>query len=866
MGQKCCAGVEAPLPGTDLFGEAATMPVVEDATCCEPPSRPLWQQDMEEHAAREAAKEALRMETEANQAKERAAAEARAEEERQKAKDKAAAERYAQERADAEVTRQPAAANAEERPVKKTTPRSTAKSKASKSSVAKVATQGAPEGVNAASGSLSTPRSQEQAQTTSKADSRTTTPRIREPSQPVTKTDSKGSRLTPRSQEVGKVESKASTLTPRTDDVGKIDSKASPSTPRTHVVAKFDSKASEVVSEVNIVGAKNLRNADNFGQSDPFCVCEILGMPESRFQTRVIDDNPNPLWNHCVTLCGFTKKDKLKFQVWDKDTFSANDTLGQVEIGREQFYPHRLSGDLELHDTGGKVNPNKKAVVHVEIEVIASRTVDKSEVEVSVERFVDERLAEKVDKPKLIVTILSAKGLRNADSGTFLNGVSDPYCVCEIPTKHRSQVRTPVVKDNLNPVWNYSAQVHCYEPGDSLYFAVKDKDYIKTDDVLGHASLSREQVEKGGLWTLELQDANNSAKAVLKVKVKTLGASGSTAALEVKSDFDSRDSDKENTDAGSENLEPSKIKASTKSKARASSRVMVETLKINVVGAKNLRNADNFGQSDPFCVCEIAGKPESRFQTRVVDDNASPIWNHCMLLHGFTSTERLRFEVWDEDTFSANDLLGVCEISRKLFYPLAFVGEIDLSDSDSQGSARSGQGKLQVEIEVVQSERASPDKQVKTYLEKHSTDRDARRKMSPTFGTPGKLMVTFISAKGLRNADIAFNGLSDPYCVCEIPGKANSRVKTPVIKDSLEPVWNYTTQVQGYEHGDSLSFAVLDKDLAWKSDDVLGRASLSKDKIERGWSGVLELKDSGANARASLKVKVEMLKASSPQA
>mmetsp|Transcript_62171 Transcript_62171/g.180274 ORF Transcript_62171/g.180274 Transcript_62171/m.180274 type:complete len:524 (+) Transcript_62171:58-1629(+) len=276
----------------------------------------------------------------------------------------------------------------------------------------------------------------------------------------------------------------------------------------------------------------------------------------------------------------------------------------------------------------------------------------------------------------------------------------------------------------------------------------------------------------------------------------------------------------------------------------------VLTLKINIVGAKNLPNADSFGKSDPFCVCEIVGDKKSRFQTKVINDNCDPVWNHCVLLSGFGLNDKLRFEVWDKDTFAKNDLLGHIEIGRGKFVPYAFSGDLPLTPF-GVGKAAPQQSTLRVHISVYSAHEpgsVGSSVEVQKYTPVASP---LVQEQVPT------VTVTFISAKRLRNADVSVNGLSDPYCICEIPGKQGSRIKTPVIKDCLDPVWNHSAQLVGFEIGDSLSFAVLDKDLFLK-DDVLGRAALSSEDINNGFIGELELKDAGLGVKATLKVRVEI--------
>lgn len=118
----------------------------------------------------------------------------------------------------------------------------------------------------------------------------------------------------------------------------------------------------------------------------------------------------------------------------------------------------------------------------------------------------------------------------------------------------------------------------------------------------------------------------------------------------------------------------------------------------------------------------------------------------------------------------------------------------------------------------------------------------------------GSLRVTIISANGLRNAD--WGSKSDPYCVCQIPGKPQSKFQTPVISDNLDPVWNYEDLIVDYIVGDLLEFTVWDQDWG-KPDDFLGKATLSSTEfLENGFEGDLLLQKAGAGVRASLRVRV----------
>ena len=107
--------------------------------------------------------------------------------------------------------------------------------------------------------------------------------------------------------------------------------------------------------KLTIVSARGLRDADwipGSGKSDPYCVCEIAGKPKvPKVQTKVINNNLNPVWEHDAEVSGFEQGDTLVFKVYDKDTLKS-DLLGELHLDSAQFYPQGFEGELPLADAG----------------------------------------------------------------------------------------------------------------------------------------------------------------------------------------------------------------------------------------------------------------------------------------------------------------------------------------------------------------------------------------------------------------------------------------------------------------------------------------------------------------------------------
>lgn len=250
--------------------------------------------------------------------------------------------------------------------------------------------------------------------------------------------------------------------------------------------AKEEAAKLSVPLKVTFVKARGLRNADWVGKSDPYCTCEIADKPDSRIQCDAISDSLNPEWNATIDLTCYCTGEVLTFKVFDSDAVNAEDGLGKAALTADQFLENGFEGELQLTGCGD----GSEAFLTVKVEVL---------------------------HPKVTVTVVSAKGLRDAD----WIGTSDPYCVCEAVGRADSQFQTDATKDSTNPVWSHEAVVANYKVGDSLQFTIKDSDPAKPDDVLGKLTIPAKQFHTEGFeGTLPLTETGAKEETTLTVKVQ----------------------------------------------------------------------------------------------------------------------------------------------------------------------------------------------------------------------------------------------------------------------------------------------------------------------------------------------------------
>ena len=205
-----------------------------------------------------------------------------------------------------------------------------------------------------------------------------------------------------------------------------------------------------------------------------------------------------------------------------------------------------------------------------------------------------------------------------------------------------------------------------------------------------------------------------------------------------------------------------------------------------ICSCADLKKADKFGSSDPFCVVTFAGKEILR--TRTIQDNCNPKFTNervSFVMPENLSRTSLVVEVFDADPTGTGDFLGMMKLPASGLLdappPLESVTiQLEANDELKKKANKLVGGCLSVKWAVYNSVF---DDTEPTLASNGSGDVvPAVQRTVPRLA----LRIHIVSAKGLGQADKF--GLSDPFIKIKFDGQEVA--KTTVKDNTLSPLWD----------------------------------------------------------------------------
>jgi Ca2+-dependent lipid-binding protein len=103
------------------------------------------------------------------------------------------------------------------------------------------------------------------------------------------------------------------------------------------------------VMRFHLQGAREVKNVETMGKSDPYCRVLVSGV--ERAKTVTFEHNLNPDWDEVVYVPVHSQRERIMLEVMDYQNIGKDRTLGFVEISTADYVEKGDDGEYEVHDS-----------------------------------------------------------------------------------------------------------------------------------------------------------------------------------------------------------------------------------------------------------------------------------------------------------------------------------------------------------------------------------------------------------------------------------------------------------------------------------------------------------------------------------
>ncbi|KAF7188486.1 hypothetical protein HII31_10148 [Pseudocercospora fuligena] len=384
------------------------------------------------------------------------------------------------------------------------------------------------------------------------------------------------------------------------------------------------------VLQINFHGAHGLKNPDKFsGTPDPYATVSINNR-EVLAKTKTVHENANPRWNETVNIILTSLRDPLTIALFDYNEYRKDKELGVASFNLEQL---EKDHDFENQNLEVIVNGRPRGQVQCDIRFFPV---------LEGQKLADGKVTEPPDMTTGIAkfTVVQAKDL---DGSKSMIGALNPYAVLLLNGKE-VQISRKLKRTN-NPVWDNATKEMLITDRKKarLGLVIKDDRDLATDPIIGSYQIKLTDLydltKKGQEW-FNLS-GTKSGRAQMKIEWKPVALKGSAA--------------------GNGYVDP------------------IGVMRFHFQSAKDLKNFETVGKSDPYARVMLSGIQKGR--TVTFKNNLNPEWDEVFYVPVHSTREQLVVEVMDEENLGRDRTLGQIEIAAADYIHQSETGEYAVHDS-----------------------------------------------------------------------------------------------------------------------------------------------------------------------------------------
>lgn len=369
------------------------------------------------------------------------------------------------------------------------------------------------------------------------------------------------------------------------------------------------------VVAVTLHGAQGLKNSDKFsGTPDPYTIISLNNSKELG-KTKTVHENANPRWNETFFVIVTNYTDNLTMQVYDYNEVRKDKELGVASFELEKLESEQEHENLQLEILGnGKARGVMQADIRFFPVLKAKKLLDGSDIP--------------PPQSNTGIARITIEQCKDLDPSKSIVGLLNPYAVLLINGKE--VYKTKISKRTNNPIFA--------EPTTSVLITdrktarvglvIKDDRDLATDPIVGNFQMKLDDLSKRldqeQEWFGLHSAKTGRVKLLLDWKpVELRGLSGGSGGY----------------------ITP------------------IGVMRIHVHGARDLRNFEAIGKSDPYARVLLSGISKGR--TVTFKNELNPKWDEVIYIPMHSRNEKLTIEVMDQEKIGKDRSLGLVEIDAE---------------------------------------------------------------------------------------------------------------------------------------------------------------------------------------------------------
>jgi Ca2+-dependent lipid-binding protein len=390
------------------------------------------------------------------------------------------------------------------------------------------------------------------------------------------------------------------------------------------------------VLAVTLHGANGLKNPDKLsGTPDPYTVVSLNGRAELG-RTKTVDGNANPRWGETIHVIITSFADTLTLQVYDYNKYQKDKELGTATFALDQLEGATDHENLRLEVMA---NGKPRGLIQANINffpVLEGRKLEDGSTEAPPESNTG-------------IARFTVEQAKDLDGTKSLIGQLNPYAILLLNGKEIHQ--TTKLKRTNNPIWANGSKEFLVTDRKAarLGVVIKDDRDITSDPILGTYQIKLDDMmqlmEKGQEWYNLAGVQTGRVKLMIQWKPVTLkGVHGGSGGY----------------------ITP------------------IGVMRLHLKGARDLRNVETVGKSDPYVRVMLSGIEKGK--TVTFENNLNPEWNEVIYVPVHTKREKLTLEVMDQENLGKDRPLGLVEVATADYIREAENGEYEVHEEKTERS------------------------------------------------------------------------------------------------------------------------------------------------------------------------------------